>query len=239
MNVFWCCGVFFQRNSLEFASQLGFRALTHLAASVPHFLRIIVGWLQALARGVDPAQLSAVVSHKELPCKWKDKERPRCDPLEADGTRCGMGRSFATAQNLSPPLWGTCNYSHICTSVFDEPEGIALREGGHFIGRVFTHIFKATEGNASAVHHQLRQLWAQFGADLWRTGKLVSYLKHHTGLGAGSSSTDLGRILLRCVLDAVCDFVIRAGGETGVAAVLPQLSQVRDVLLPFYQDSTP
>lgn len=48
-----------------------FEALTHLAASVPHFLRIIVGWIEALARGVDPAQLSAVVSHKQLSCKMK------------------------------------------------------------------------------------------------------------------------------------------------------------------------
>lgn len=49
-------------------------ALTHLTASVPHFLRIIVGRLEALSRGVDPAQLSAVVSHKKLPCKLKDTE---------------------------------------------------------------------------------------------------------------------------------------------------------------------
>lgn len=49
---------------------------THLAAAVPHFLWIIVGWLEALARGVDPAQLRAVVSYKELPCKWKDKKKP-------------------------------------------------------------------------------------------------------------------------------------------------------------------
>lgn len=52
-------------------------------------------------------------------------------------------------------------------------------------------------------------------------------------------ATDLRRILLRCVLDAVCRFIIRAGGETGTAAILSQLSQVRNVLLPFYQDATP
>lgn len=48
-----------------------FKVLTHLAASVPHILRIIVGRLEALAGGVDPAQLSAVVSHKQLSCKMK------------------------------------------------------------------------------------------------------------------------------------------------------------------------
>lgn len=68
---------------------------------------------------------------------------------------------------------------------------------------------------------------------------IISYLKHHTGLSAGPTTTDLGGILLRRVLDAVCDLIIGAGGETGVAAVLPQLSQVRNVLLPFYQDSAP
>lgn len=72
----------------------------------------------------------------------------------------------------------------IPTGVLDEPEGFAFREGGHFIGRVFRQVFKATEGNAPAVHHQLRQLRAQFRADLRRTGgggKLVSYLKPAEG----------------------------------------------------------
>lgn len=48
-----------------------------------------------------------------------------------------------------------CNYFHCCTGVFDEPEGITFREGGHFIWRFFRNIFKPTEGNTSAVHHQL------------------------------------------------------------------------------------
>lgn len=56
---------------------------------------------------------------------------------------------------------------HCCTGVFDEPEGIAFGEGGHFIREFFTRIFKPTEGDAPAVHHQLRQLGAQFRADLW------------------------------------------------------------------------
>lgn len=39
MNVFW----HFSAKQSAFASQLRFGELTHLAASVPHFLRIIVG----------------------------------------------------------------------------------------------------------------------------------------------------------------------------------------------------
>lgn len=61
----------------------------------------------------------------------------------------------------------------------------------------------------------------------------------HTRRSAGSSATDLRGILLRCVLDSVCHFIVGAGGETGVAAILSQLSQVRNVLLPFYQDAAP
>lgn len=38
----------------------------HLAATIPHILRIIVGGLEALAGGVDPAQLPAVVPYKKL-----------------------------------------------------------------------------------------------------------------------------------------------------------------------------
>lgn len=70
-------GMFLKMNSPNWlpseahpSSQCG--ALTQLAAAVPHVLGIVVGWLEALAGGVDPAQLSAVVPHKELSCKWKD-----------------------------------------------------------------------------------------------------------------------------------------------------------------------
>lgn len=61
------------------------------------------------------------------------------------------------SQNLFDSLSNVrrCNYFQRCTGVFDEPEGIALREGGHLIWRLFRNIFKPTEGNTSAVHHQL------------------------------------------------------------------------------------
>lgn len=133
----------------------------------------------------------------------------------------------------------TCNYSHICTRVLDEPEGFAFREGGHFVGRVFQQIFKATEGNAPAVHHQLRQLRAQFQADLRRAREMSLLSQTRRGLADARAAADLRRLLFRRVLDAVCHFFVGAGGEAGVAAVLSQLSQVRSVLLPLYQDATP
>ena len=42
---------------------------TNLATSIPHFLWVIVGRLEALAWGVDPAQLMIVVTYKILPCR--------------------------------------------------------------------------------------------------------------------------------------------------------------------------
>lgn len=69
--------------------------------------------------------------------------------------------------------------------------------------------------------------------------KLVSYLKPCRGLTAARAAADLRRLLFRRVLHAVCHFFVGAGGEAGVAAVLSQLSQVRNVLLPLYQDATP
>lgn len=69
--------------------------------------------------------------------------------------------------------------------------------------------------------------------------KLVSYLKRAEDSRAAAAAADLGRLLFRRVLDAVGHFLLGAGGEAGVAAVLSQLSQVRNVLLPLYQDATP
>ena len=49
--------------------------LTHLAATIPHILGVIVGGLKALSRGVDPAQLLAVVSDKQLSCIKEEQNK--------------------------------------------------------------------------------------------------------------------------------------------------------------------
>lgn len=59
-----------------------------------------------------------------------------------------------------------CITIELCTRVFDEPEGVVLGEGGHFLRGLFTHVCETAEGDAAAVHHQLWQLHAEFGAHL-------------------------------------------------------------------------
>lgn len=48
-------------------------SLTDLTARIPHLLRIIVGGLEALAWGVDPAELVTIVTHKMHP--WRSRMR--------------------------------------------------------------------------------------------------------------------------------------------------------------------
>lgn len=102
---------------------------TQLASTVPHFLRIIVGWLKALATRVDPAQLPAVVSYKKLPCKWKDRNPQAMirwglitisvEPAEpaAQKTRCSQTFWISLSDvkmQLSPLLYQTlwCAWGH-------------------------------------------------------------------------------------------------------------------------------
>lgn len=85
-----------RRNGICSVRVCVFEVRTHLAASVPHFLRIIVGWLEALAGGVDPAQLSAVVSHKQLSCKMKRQSATCHDTPGADGI---YSRNSRTKEN--------------------------------------------------------------------------------------------------------------------------------------------
>lgn len=72
-----------------------------------------------------------------------------------------------------------------------------------------------------------------------RGGEIGLLSQTRRGLGAACAATDLRGLLFRRALDAVRRFFVGAGGEAGVAAVLSQLSQVRSVLLPLYQDATP
>lgn len=116
-----------------------------------------------------------------------------------------------------PSVLSRCNYSHCCTRVFDEPEGFTFREGGHFIWRFFRRIFEAPEWDTAAVHHQLRQLWAEFRTDLRRAN---ANIKEHfmqlsqkftlTGLTTSLSETDLCSILLGGVPTATYGFIFKA-----------------------------
>lgn len=77
------------------------------------------------------------------------RQKTTChDTLEADYIFCRI--------NSCKAITSRCNYFYGCTGVFDEPEGLTLREGGHFIWWFFRSVFKAMKGDAPAVHHQIR-----------------------------------------------------------------------------------
>lgn len=86
------------------------------------------------------------------------KKQKKTRMLEADGS-------------IHQAAWKTRsqsrgNYSPRCTWVFDEFECLAFGEGRQFARRYFRCVFKASEGDAPAVHDQIRQLGAELSTDL-------------------------------------------------------------------------